>query len=110
MNTVIEQAIEEGYSGFIVLEPREVFDGGIIGFDKDQNRLIYDYEKLVASLSKDNQDSGAYEEGQTAFEMAVEWIDYNTLRSLPYMGEFRPIIIVDDFEKGRIDYEKSFED
>ena len=28
-------------------------------------------------------------------EDAVEWLDYNTVRSVPYMGEFKPIIIHD---------------
>lgn len=28
-------------------------------------------------------------------EEAVEWLDYNTVRSVPYMGEFKPIIIYD---------------
>lgn len=29
------------------------------------------------------------------YEEAVEWLDYNTVRSVPYMGEFKPIIIYD---------------
>ena len=30
---------------------------------------------------------------QWSYEDAVEWIDYNTIRALPYMGEGAPIIM-----------------
>jgi len=32
------------------------------------------------------------EKGMTA-EEAAEWIDYNTIRALPYFGEGAPIIV-----------------
>lgn len=28
-------------------------------------------------------------------EEAMEWVGYNTIRSLPYMGEMKPIIMYD---------------
>jgi hypothetical protein len=33
------------------------------------------------------------EEEEFTEEEAIEWIDYNTIRALPYMGEKAPIIM-----------------
>lgn len=49
----------------------------------DDGRAVYDYNFMVASLVAD---------GMTADE-AVEFIDYNTLRALPYMGPKAPVIL-----------------
>ena len=65
----------------IVLEP-EYFDNAIIGIN-EEGQLIYSYEKLI----------DAYMEGEKCeYEEAMEWIDYNTLRAIPYMGEKQPIV------------------
>ena len=32
-------------------------------------------------------------EGIKSFEDAAEWVDYNTIRALPYMGEDAPIVM-----------------
>ena len=65
----------------IILEGDEFADG-VIGITNDYH-VVYSYERLVQSLAK------AYkEEDQTDEEAelaAMEWIDYNTIRSLPYM-------------------------
>ena len=50
----------------------------------DSGQLIYDYDLMVESAMED--------EGWE-YEDAVDWIEYNTLRSIPYMEEgVRPII------------------
>lgn len=46
-------------------------------------QLIYDYNLMIAA---------AMEEENWNFEDAYEWIEYNTIRSIPYMGNFQPII------------------
>ena len=46
-------------------------------------QLIYDYELMIAA---------AMEEENWNVEEAVEWIEYNTLRSIPYMGQYHPIV------------------
>lgn len=74
--------IDELEEGAIILEGEE-FDGGIVGVSID-GRLVYDYDLMVESLSE--------ADGMTP-EEAAEYIDYNTIRSLPYMGELAPIII-----------------
>ena len=48
------------------------------------NRAVYDYEKMAEWLVV-NEDF--------SYEEAVEWIDYNTLRALPYGGPDAPIVV-----------------
>ena len=55
----------------------------IVGVSNDNNHLIYDYDLLVACFMRD---------GMTRVE-AEEHIGYNVMRSLPYEGEYAPIII-----------------
>lgn len=59
------------------------FIDAIVGISED-GRLVYSYSKMVDSLML--SDNMSYEE-------AVEFIDYNTIRSLPYMGEKSPIVL-----------------
>ena len=49
----------------------------------DSEQLIYDYNLMIEA---------AMEEEQWEAEEAIEWIDYNTLRSIPYMGQHHPIV------------------
>ena len=55
----------------------------IVGISHD-DRLIYDYDKMVECLM---------EEDNMSMEEAIEFIDYNTLRALPYYPE-GPIILM----------------
>ena len=89
MSVTRELISEFGYEESIVLDP-EGLDDGIIGISHD-GRVVYSYNRLIAAFME--------HEGMT-YEEAVEWIDYNTLRAIPYMGEFAPIIMTDlsDYE------------
>jgi hypothetical protein len=49
----------------------------------DSGQLIYDYDLMIAAAME--------EEGWDA-EGAIEWIEYNTIRSIPYMGYAHPIV------------------
>lgn len=49
----------------------------------DSGQLIYDYYLMI--------DAAMEEEGWD-YEDAVDWIEYNTLRSIPYMEGARPIV------------------
>ena len=49
----------------------------------DSEQLIYDYDLMIAA---------AMEEENWEAEEAIEWIDFNTLRSIPYMGQYHPIV------------------
>lgn len=59
------------------------YDGSIIGVTTD-GRVVYDYDKMVEELMEDENCS---------YEEAADWIDYNTIRALPYAGENGPIIM-----------------
>ena len=58
------------------------YDSALIGVTED-GRAVYDYDKMVEWLMETA--------GMTDLE-AVEWIDYNTLRALPYYDN-APIIV-----------------
>ncbi len=55
----------------------------IIGVSED-DRVIYDYDKMVEFLMKTDDMS---------YEDACEFIDFNTIRALPYMGDKAPIVM-----------------
>ena len=78
--------VEMGYSELAVFEHPD-FDNAIIGISEDSEHVIYSYEKMIECLKDD--------EGMTD-EEAIEWIDYNTLRALPYVGQYRPIVLMDE--------------
>ena len=71
-----------GYEETIVLENDDYLPA-IIGNDSD-GRLIYSYDKMVDFLM---------EKDKMSYDEACEWIHYNTIRALPYMGPMRPIIM-----------------
>ena len=50
----------------------------------DEGRVIYDFDLMVKHLVE-KDDMGELE--------AIEFIEYNTIRALPYAGENAPIIL-----------------
>jgi len=62
------------------------YDKSIVGVTEDSGRLVYDYAKMIEEFAED--------EG-CSLEEAQEWVDYNTIRALPYMGDHSPILITD---------------
>ena len=77
-----ERILNAGYEDVIYLTNYS-YDDALIGVS-DDNRAVYDYDKMVKWLM---------EEEEFTEEEAREWIDYNTIRALPYMGEKAPIIM-----------------
>lgn len=71
-----------------ILEPQECFNKAVVGI-QDQ-RLVYSYKKIVLAL---------VEYYNFSIDGAYSWIEYNTIRSLPYMGPYKPIILDDDGDK-----------
>ena len=67
----------------VLILDNHAFDRSIIGITED-GRLIYDFEKMIEEFAEDEECD------QTE---ALEWLEYNTLRALPYMGERAPIIM-----------------
>lgn len=66
----------------IGLEDSIVFENP--DYDANNYKVIYDFQKTVQHLMEN--DNMEYDE-------AVEFIDYNTLRALPYIGGNSPIIM-----------------
>lgn len=70
------------------LEETSFFTGdnyatAILGYTEDGN-LVYSYDDMVDWLM-DNDDMDDLS--------AREWIDYNVIRTIPYMGDKKPIIL-----------------
>lgn len=83
MNEKIREALcDMGHEDSIILDGPE-FDDAIIGVT-DEGQVVYDYDKMVLSMMQ--QDNISEEE-------AIEFIEYNTIRALPYAGEYAPIIM-----------------
>ena len=59
------------------------YDNSIIGTTFD-GRAIYDYDLMVQELMTDENWSN---------EDAIDWIDYNTLRAIPYFGDKTPLVV-----------------
>ena len=60
------------------------FPEAIIGITTD-NALVYSMKKMVESLENEGMNN----------EDAIEYLYYNTLRTLPYMPEVRPVVLDD---------------
>ena len=59
------------------------FDNAIIGITVD-GQAVYDYYKMVEELMRDEDISE---------QEAIDWIEYNTIRVIPYAGEMAPVVI-----------------
>lgn len=77
-----ERLLNAGYEGIKYLV-NESYDDALIGVSED-GRAIYDFDKMVDWLIE--------KYGWSDIE-SIEWIEVNTLRSLPYMGSDAPIVM-----------------
>lgn len=59
------------------------FPNSILGLTLD-DRVIYDMELMISDLMA---------EDNISYSDALEFIEYNTLRALPYMGSDAPIVL-----------------
>ena len=82
--TARDKILEMGYEDTIIFE-NESYDDALIGISHD-GRAIYSFEKMVEWLI--NRD------GITETE-AIEWIEFNTIRAIPYAGDKAPIVMYD---------------
>jgi hypothetical protein len=80
--TAEERVLDAGYED-VTLLANYSYDDALVGITED-GRAVYDYEKMVAWLVRT--------EGFTEQD-AIERIDYNTIRALPYMGPDAPLIM-----------------
>lgn len=86
LNKMNQQEIKDlltdfGYEGTVLFESPS-YDTACVGVTED-GRAVYNYDKMVQHLV--NEDKMTEEE-------AIEFIDYNTIRSLPYQVN-APIVV-----------------
>ena len=81
VDELVEYLEAQGHSETIFFE-NPSYVKAITGIT-DSEQLIYDYDLMIAAAME--------EEGWDA-ESAIEWIEYNTLRSIPYIEGNRPIV------------------
>lgn len=79
----VNQEIRNKLPPDTVVFDNHAYDNSIIGITFD-GRAIYDFDKMTEELMQD--------EGWTDQE-AIDWIEYNTIRALPYGGEKAPLIV-----------------
>ena len=77
-----EILVDMGYADSIIFTNPD-YDDAIIGISHD-DRVIYDYDKMIEHLM-------TYED--MTDEEAADYISYNTIRSIPYAGEYAPIVM-----------------
>ena len=77
-----ERLLDAGYDGIKYLTNYS-YDDALIGVSHD-GRAIYDFEKMVEWL---------IEKESWSDEEAVDFIEYNTIRAIPYFGDKAPIIM-----------------
>lgn len=85
-----EKLLNNGYEGTMFLSDYS-YDDALVGVTTDR-RAVYDYDKMVEWLVD--------EEGFEDDIEAMEWIDYNTIRAVPYFGSTAPVIFyAKDYEE-----------
>jgi hypothetical protein len=78
----VKELIEQYDYENVVIFSNPDYASAFVGISEN-NRAIYDYDEMIEFLVKEN--------GMTGME-AIEFIEYNTIRSLPYF-ENAPIIL-----------------
>lgn len=83
INNNIRDFIAEEHEEAVVFNVPS-YDNAIIGLS-DDGRVIYDYDLMVKELTNDTA---------LTDDEDIQYIDYNTIRTLPYIEEqVRPIIL-----------------
>lgn len=77
-----ERLLNAGYEGVKYLVD-ESYDDALIGISED-GRAIYDFNLMIEWLMNE------YDWSEIE---SIEWIETNTLRALPYMGNDAPIVM-----------------
>lgn len=80
--SIEEKLLDNGYENVKCLTNFS-YDTALIGVT-DDNRAVYDFDLMVCWLT---------ETKNFTQEEAIEWIEYNTIRALPYFGDDAPIIM-----------------
>ena len=79
VNPKVRERLDEGALVF----DNPAYDNSIIGQTFD-GKAIYDIESMAEELASDDK---------ITLEEAMDFIDYNAIRSLPYAGEKAPVVV-----------------
>lgn len=76
------------------------YDGAIVGYT-EEGAVVYDFELMVEEYLSENLNSSRDE--------AIEFINYNTIRAIPYMNDemVPPIIMYPVKQIGRVTFDIS---
>lgn len=79
----------DGYEDSVLFE-NPSYETAVIGIS-DTGQVCYSYNKMVEYLMKTDE---------MTEEDAIDFIDYNTIRALPYASSYgnRPIVVYDYYE------------
>ena len=80
---MIKPEIRERLDDGALVFDNPAYDNSIIGQTFD-GRAIYDIELMADELAQDDQ---------ITVEEAMDFINYNAIRSLPYAGEKAPVVV-----------------
>lgn len=98
---IIENLLKEGKTGFMILSPRKEFDPGVVGYKQEENKLVYDYSLLFASLCKHWR--ATFKTEDELMDAVDDHLSYNTLRFLSYYSD-SPIILLEDENGNKVPY------
>ena len=102
-NAINDWLCQLGFENVLIFDCPS-FDESIIGVTKD-GRLVYVYDEMAIEFARDCHKDYDYvdEEKQWEYlEEAFEFIDYNTIRTVPYMGMRAPIIVSWNYEEEKL--------
>lgn len=85
----VNQKIRDELPEHSIVFSNPAYDNSIIGVD-NIGQVIYDMDQMIIELSLDNN---------MTLDEAREFIEYNTIRMLDYMGAPKPIIRIDKIVK-----------
>ena len=80
---MVKQEIRDRLDDEALVFDNPAYDNSIIGQTFD-GRAIYDVELMAEELAEDDK---------ITIEEAMDFIDYNAIRSLPYAGEKAPVVV-----------------
>lgn len=82
--------------GAIRLEPAEIFDSALLGMAERNGQmvLVYDYDEIIKAVAHDIAPTPTTDE----WSDAIEYVEFNTIRGIEYMGERRPVVVYRDVD------------
>jgi hypothetical protein len=90
--------VDEDIEGAVRLEPSDWYDEVLIGKVEVDGEmvLVYDHQKMAEKMAQDFADGS--ELHTQHWSDALEFIEYNTIRALAYMGGRRPLLLYRDVD------------